>query len=47
MVIIKNVHTDDRQESAPSLITVASISFGVASLITGIWVALGVLLVGS
>jgi hypothetical protein len=44
MIIIENVKTDERNRSATSLITLASIAFGVATLITGLWIALGVML---
>ena len=44
MITIENVKTDERNGSATSLITLASIAFGVATLITGVWIALGVAL---
>ena len=44
MIIIENIKADERNRSATSLITLASIAFGVATLITGLWIALGVML---
>jgi hypothetical protein len=46
MINTQHIHAGDGSDRAPSLITVTGVCVSLATVITGIWIALGVLVLG-